>query len=95
MRRQLADLEAEVALRAARRQACADDALRQKREQARRHRTDAMALAHRERQRAVSALSLREQRQLLDRRLSDADERRRVFHARFLARGRWTLDEPW
>ena len=88
LRRRMEDLQAEVALRASSSRRVAQEVAQQRRDETRKQRTVAMAEAHRARQLAKGSLTLREQRQLLDRKLTDAEERRRAHHDRFVSKSR-------
>ena len=93
LRRRMEDLQAEVALRASSSRRVAQEVAQQRRDETRKQRTVAMAEAHRARQLAKGSLTLREQRQLLDRKLTDAEERRRAHYDRFVSKSRsdWML----
>jgi len=93
LRRRMEDLQAEVALRASSSRRVAQEVAQQRRDETRKQRTVAMAEAHRARQLAKGSLTLREQRQLLDRKLTDAEERRRAHCDRFVSKSRsdWML----
>jgi hypothetical protein len=93
LRRRMEDLQAEVALRASSSRRVALEVAQQRRDETRKQRTVAMAEAHRARQLAKGSLTLREQRQLLDRKLTDAEERRRAHCDRFVSKSRsdWML----
>ena len=67
--------------------AAAEAALLERQQSLERRRKDAMAQAHRQRQAAVQFMPLRERRRLLDQKMSAAEERRRQYLGRFVARG--------
>ena len=86
MQRRFERFKREVEDQAALAHAAAEAALLERQQALERRRKDAMAHAHRQRQAALQFVPLRERRRRLEQKMDAADERRRQYLGRFVAR---------